>query len=64
MSQKYAGYNSNGAITGFYDSGISPVPSGVNAIPISDADWQTCVESQACTVQNGQLIVVQPQPKN
>lgn len=63
MSQKYAGYNSEGNITGFYDSVISPVPSGVNAITISNADWQTCVASQLCTVKNGQLVVVEPQPK-
>ena len=63
MSQKYAGYDSEGNITGFYDSEISPVPSGVTAIQISDANWKTCVASQLCTVKNGQLVVVEPQPK-
>jgi hypothetical protein len=46
MGQKYAAYNPQGAITAFYDSVDSPVPAEVNAIEITDAQWQTCINEQ------------------
>ncbi|HEX8894480.1 MAG TPA: hypothetical protein VF783_14210 [Terriglobales bacterium] len=55
MGQKYAAYNSSGGVVAFYDSIDSPVPNGVNAIAISDAQWQTCISTSGYTVQNGVL---------
>lgn len=56
MGQKFAAYNAQGAIIGFYDSFDSPLPSGVEAIEITDAEWQTCLTSQLpYTVENGAL---------
>ena len=59
MGQKYASYDSNGIVNGFYDSVDSPVPSGVTAIPITDAEWQAAISSpyQPVTVVNGVLTI-------
>lgn len=57
MGQKYAAYNAQGAITGYYDSVDSPVPDGVTAIEITDAAWQACIAAQSpYTVENGTLV--------
>ena len=50
MGQKYAAYDTTGKIIGYYDSIDSPVPTGVNAIPISDQQWQTCLSSPGAFV--------------
>jgi hypothetical protein len=60
MGQKYAAYNAQGAITGFYDGAISPVPDGVNAIEITDAQWQTCLSNPGYTVADGALVAPTP----
>ena len=59
MGQKYASYDSNGIVNGFYDSIDSPVPSGVTAIPITDAEWRAALSSpyQPVTVVNGVLTI-------
>lgn len=57
MSQKYAAYNAQGAITGFYDDVDSPVPKSVTAIEITDAQWQTCLATPGYTVSGGSLVV-------
>jgi hypothetical protein len=54
--QKYASYDSTGAITAFYDSVISPVPTGTNAIEITDSQWQTCINNPGWTVVSGALV--------
>ncbi|KVQ12477.1 hypothetical protein [Burkholderia ubonensis] len=46
MGQKFAAFDSQGNITAFYDSIDSPVPEGVPAIEINDAEWQTCISQQ------------------
>ena len=56
MGQKFAAYNASGAITAFYDSIDSPVPSGVIAIEITDAQWQECLATPGYTVANGDLV--------
>lgn len=56
MGKKYAVYNSDGQITGFYDSADSPVPPGVPAIAITTAEWQQCLANPGYTVQAGALI--------
>jgi hypothetical protein len=60
MSQKFAAYNAQGAIIGFYDSVDSPVPTGVAAIEISDAQWQACLATPGYTVVNGALVAPAP----
>jgi hypothetical protein len=60
MGQKYAAYNAQGAIIAFYDSVDSPVPSGVNAIEISDSQWQTCCSVPGWTVTDGALVAPVP----
>ncbi|MBB5414118.1 DUF4376 domain-containing protein [Paraburkholderia atlantica] len=56
MGQKSAAYDSTGAIVAYYDSEISPAPQGVNAIKITDAQWQTCVNNPGYTVVDGELV--------
>ncbi|BDC38930.1 DUF4376 domain-containing protein [Paraburkholderia terrae] len=56
MGQKYAAYDSTGAIVAFYDSVDSPVPQGVTAIEITDAQWRMCIATPGHTVSNGDLI--------
>jgi hypothetical protein len=56
MGQKSAAYDSAGAITGFYDSIDSPVPAGVTALAITDAEWQTCLADPGYTVAGGALV--------
>jgi hypothetical protein len=56
MGQKYAAFDSTGAIVAFYDSEISPVPSGSQAISITAEQWQTCLDNPGYTVVNGALV--------
>lgn len=56
MSKKFAAYSTSGAIIGFYDSIDSPVPKGVTAISVTDAEWQTCISTPGYTVVNGALV--------
>jgi hypothetical protein len=58
MSQKFASYDAvSGAILGFYDEVDSPVPPSVTSVvPITDAQWQTCLATAWYTVANGVLI--------
>jgi hypothetical protein len=60
MSQKYAAYNKSGSIIGFYDNVDSPVPSGVSAIKVTDAEWQTCLSTPGYTVVNSTLTAPLP----
>jgi hypothetical protein len=59
MGQKYAAYDSTGAIVAYYDSVDSPIHDGVTAIKITDAQWQACLAAQGTgrpyTVVNGAL---------
>lgn len=59
MGQKYASYNAQGIVIGFYDSIDSPVPPGVTAIPITDTEWQEALSSpyQPVRVVNGVLTI-------
>ncbi len=56
MGQKYAAFNAQGAIIGFYDSIDSPVPAGVAAIAITDALWHACLSNPGYTVVSGALV--------
>lgn len=60
MSQKFAAYNAQGAIFGYYDSIDSPVPAGVNAIEITEAQWQACIATTGYAVANGALVAPVP----
>lgn len=59
MGQKYASYDSQGIVNGFYDSVDSPPPSSVTVIEITDAEWQSAISSpyQPITVVNGVLTI-------
>jgi hypothetical protein len=61
MGQKFAAYDANGNVTAFYDSTDSPVPAGVNAIEITDTQWQTCLNQAGWTVVSG-VLVAPPAP--
>jgi hypothetical protein len=56
MGQKFAAYDSTGAIVAFYDSVDSPASQGVTAIAITDSQWQTCISTPGYTVSNGELV--------
>jgi hypothetical protein len=61
MGQKFAAFDAQGNVTGYYDSVDSPVPPGLsNTIELSEAQWQTCIASQGWTVVNGMLIAPVP----
>ncbi len=59
MGQKYASYDSNGIVNGYYDSIDSPLPPGVTAIPITDEQWQGALSCAypPVTVVNGALVI-------
>lgn len=61
MGQKLAAYNAQGAITAFYDSVDSPAPAGATTLPITNAQWQTCLAQPGWTVANG-VLVAPPAP--
>ena len=57
MGQKFAAYNAQGVIVGYYDSVDSPVPAGVTAIEITDVQWSACIgENPPYTVANSALV--------
>jgi hypothetical protein len=61
MGQKYAAYNAQAVPPlSFYDSIDSPVPVGVNAVEITDVQWQACLSTPGYTVQNGELTAPVP----
>ncbi|WP_323119978.1 tail fiber assembly protein [Burkholderia alba] len=47
MGQKYAAYDIQRNIIGFYDGEISPVPAGVQAVAITDDQWQMLLAGQS-----------------
>ena len=59
MGQKYASYNSQGIVNGFYDSVDSPPPSTATVIPISDTEWQSAISSpyRPIKVVGGVLVI-------
>lgn len=60
MGQKHAAYDEAGKIVGFYDSVDSPVPDGVEAIEITDAEWLECLSTAGYSVADGHLLPPQP----
>lgn len=56
MGQKFAAYNANGAITGFYDAIDSPPPVGITSIEITDQEWIECLSMPGYTVEGGVLV--------
>jgi hypothetical protein len=57
MGQKYAAQDAQLGIAVFYDSVDSPVPAGVSAIEITEAQWQACLSAwPPYTVANGTLV--------
>ncbi|VVE90392.1 hypothetical protein PBR20603_04376 [Pandoraea bronchicola] len=61
MGQKFAGFDSNGAIVAFFDSEDSPAPEGTdNLIEISDDEWRACLVTPGYTVLDGELRAPSP----
>ncbi|KWK48075.1 hypothetical protein WT81_04840 [Burkholderia stagnalis] len=61
MGQKFAAFDAQGNITAFYDSIDSPVPEGIQAIEITNAEWQMCISQQGqWHVSSGALARVPP----
>ena len=58
MGQKYASYNSSGAVIAYYDSVDSPPPSTATTIAITNSQWQAALASPyPVTVANGALVI-------
>ncbi|KWF81318.1 DUF4376 domain-containing protein [Burkholderia cepacia] len=55
MGQKFAAYDSAGAVVAFYDSIDSPVPDGIEAVEITEAQWQAAASTPGYTVVSGVL---------
>lgn len=59
--QKFAAYNEDGKITGFYCDVNSPVPAGKTAIPISDEEWENAFRKGGYRVHDGKLVAPIPE---
>ena len=58
MGQKYASYNSSGAVIAYYDSLDSPPPATATVIAITDSQWQAAIASPyPVTVASGALVI-------
>ena len=58
MGQKYASYNTSGAVIAYYDSLDSPPPATATVLAITDAQWQSALASQyPVTVENDALVI-------
>ena len=58
MGQKYASFNSSGAVIGYYDSVDSPPPSGADVIKITNSQWLAAISSPyPVSVNNGELVI-------
>lgn len=58
MGQKYASYNTSGAVIAYYDSKDSPPPATATVLEITDAQWQAALTSQyPVTVENDVLVI-------
>jgi hypothetical protein len=60
MGQKFAAYDAQGVINGFYDSADSPLPDGVAAIAITADQWFACITTPGYVVRNGVLVAPTP----
>ncbi|CAB3742462.1 hypothetical protein LMG24238_06886 [Paraburkholderia sediminicola] len=61
MGQKFAAYNSQGAIVAYYDSDDSPPPASATTIEITDSEWLICLATPGYTVVDN-AIVAPPAP--
>lgn len=60
MGQKYAAFDAEGQITGFYDSIDSPPPGNIDTIEITDDEWLMLLTSSGYTIVDG--VIVDPPP--
>lgn len=62
MAQKYALFDSEGFIKAFYAEDV-PVDVPVEAIPITDKQWQEILEySQRWRLVDGKIVAYEPPP--
>jgi hypothetical protein len=62
MGQRYAAYDDQGNITGFYDSVDSPVPDGIVAVAITFDQFLTFIDNPGWTYVNGVWLPPPPPP--
>lgn len=66
MGQKFAAYDKNGTITGFYDADINPAAQiPAQAIEITDEQWLDCISNTGLRAVNATsmaVITVTPPP--
>lgn len=60
MGQKYAAFDAEGQITGFYDSIDSPPPENLDIIEITDDEWLMLLTGSGYTIVDG--VIVDPPP--
>lgn len=60
MGQKYAAFDAEGQITGFYDSIDSPPPENIETIEITDDEWLMLLTGSGYTIVDG--VIVDPPP--
>ncbi|MFS2106645.1 hypothetical protein [Ralstonia sp. Ralssp135] len=61
MTRKFAAYDPQGRIIGYYDNIDSPVPDGMtNVIEITQDEWLACINQPGYTVVNGALVAPLP----
>jgi len=56
MGQKYAAFDAEGQITGFYDSMDSPPPENLNTIEITDDEWLMLLTGSGYTIVDGAIV--------
>ncbi|NSX84472.1 hypothetical protein G6L86_02630 [Agrobacterium tumefaciens] len=56
MGQKYAAFDAEGQITGFYDSIDSPPPENLDIIEITDDEWLMLLTGSGYTIVDGAIV--------
>ncbi|MFM0367856.1 phage tail assembly chaperone [Paraburkholderia aspalathi] len=67
MGQKFAAYNTQGAIVAFYDSVDSPAPGGAAVTRITDEQWRLLLAGQEAgkrlaVNESGNAVLLDPLP--
>ncbi|WP_155272903.1 MULTISPECIES: hypothetical protein [Agrobacterium] len=60
MGQKYAAFDAEGQITGFYDSIDSPPPETLDVLEISHDEWLMLISGFGYTIKDGAIVAPPP----